>query len=229
MRSGLGTPYASAHPHVVGELAGHLENFYEDLIRRGEAEHEAERKALAQVSDWIRLRKKLERASEGDSMRNEHIRAVWLPGLLSTVVGFGLLRAILAMGARPWWVMQVEMSQFLHMDFLLGEHVADVLLFPIPWSLVLPLAGAAGAFASWRAGGRPGQRVIAALFPSLVIGGLAMLSLILRAAFERGGPSDAFARNLLLFSLPWVILPGLALLVGSLPFARLGMHSPQST
>ena len=224
VRRGLGAPYAAAHPDVVGELAGHLEEVYEDLTRRGASPPEAERQALAQVSDWIRLRKNLERAREGDSMKNEQIRAVWLPGLLSTIIGFGLLRAILAFGALPWWILQGRLSDFIP---ALGR---EMWLFVIPWLVVLPLAGAAGSFTSWRAGGRSVQRAVAALFPALVIVGLAAMGSIVELVIGPGPhttDSRSLSMRLLLFTIPWVWAPAVSLLLGSLPFLRLRALSPQ--
>jgi hypothetical protein len=221
VRSGLGADYCAAHPEVVRELAGHLEEVYEERLRRGESPATAERRAREQVSDWMRLRRNLQRAGEGEAMRNQQIRAVWLPGLLSTLVGFGLLRAIFAIGAHPWAVMQMPVSNVPHLDTLVGERVAQLFRFEMPWWLVLPLAGATGAFASWRAGGRPLERVVAALFPSLAFGGVAILSLFISVFFERGVRGVPVAQNFFSDTLHWVFLPGLALLLGSLPFARL--------
>jgi hypothetical protein len=206
----------------VRELAGHLEEVYENLTGRGESSAAAERQALAYVSDWIRLRKKLERARGGDAMRNQQIRSVWLPGLLSTFVGFGLLRAILALGAMPWWILQARLSDLFHATFIGHE----VWLFVIPWLAVLPLAGAVGAFASWRAGGRPGQRVVAAQFPVLVIFGLVALNLLIELVQPSVAADAVFAR-IFSFLIPWVVLPGISLLIGALPFARRSPPSPQ--
>jgi hypothetical protein len=227
VRNGLGGSYSSAHPDVVCELADHLEEFYEDLTRRGESPHEAERKALAQVTDWIRLRKRLERTREGDSMRNQQIRAVWFPGLLTTIVAFGLLRVILAFGALPWWILQGRASSLLHLPPLQTE----TWLFVLPWLAALPLAGATGAFASWRASGRSAQRVLAALFPALVIAGLVALNVVteLIIALAPGRPeSQPLTVRLLVFTIPWVWLPVLSLLLGSLPFLRLRTPSLQT-
>ena len=226
VRDRIGASYAAAHPEVVRELAGHLEEFCEDLTRRGEPAPEAERRALAQVSDWLRLRKNLERAREGDFMKNQQIRAVWLPGLLSTIVGFGLLRAILAIGALPWWILQGRVSELLHQPYLQTE----ICLFVIPWVVVLPLAGAAGSFASWRAGGRPVQRAVAALFPALVIAGFVAIGLSMELVIGRAPGttrSHDLSARVLLFTIPWVWLPAISLLLGSLPFLRLRALSPQ--
>lgn len=224
VRRGLGASYAAAHPEVVRELAGHLEELYEEFVPRGVPLETAERRSLAQVSDWLRLRRDLERAKEGDVMRNQQIRAVWLPGLLTTIAAFGFLRAILAAGALPWWILQGRLSGLLHQPSLQTE----LWLLVIPWVVALPLAGAAGAFASWRAGGRPLQRVVAALFPAMAIAGLVAIGVTIELLIAPD-PRDSkslFAR-LMLATILWIWLPGLSLLIGSLPFTRLRRISPQ--
>ena len=224
VRDRLGIAYAAAHEDVVRELAGHLEEVYDDLIRRGESPALAERRALAQVQDWNRLQRGLERAREGDEMRNQQIRAVWLPGLLTTIAAFGLLRAILVFGALPWWILQGRLSDVIP---ALGR---EAWLFVIPWLVVLPLAGAAGAFTSWRASGRPAQRVVAALFPALVIGGLAAIGVsieLVSGSIPDVSDSHALPARFLLFSIAWIVFPAISLLLGALPFARLATLSPQ--
>jgi hypothetical protein len=99
-------------------------------------------------------------------------------------------------------------------------------LFVIPWLAFLPLAGAAGAFASWRAGGRPAQRVVAAQFPVLVIMGLVALNLLIELVQPSIVAGSVLAR-IFAFLFPWAILPGISLLIGALPFARLRTPSPQ--
>lgn len=226
MRRGLGACYAAAHPEVVRELAGHLEEVYEDLVRRGLPTETAERRSLAQVSDWLRLKRDLERAKEGEVMRNQQIRAVWLPGLLTTIAAFGFLRAIIAVGALPWWIHQGRLSELLHQPMLQTE----LCLFVIQWVVALPLAGAAGAFASWRAGGRPLQRVLAALFPAMAIAGLVAIGVTIELVMAPvPNPRDGnslFAR-LMLATILWIWLPAISLLLGSLPFTRLRALSPQ--
>jgi hypothetical protein len=99
-------------------------------------------------------------------------------------------------------------------------------LFAIPWAAVLPLAGALGAFVSWRSGGRPGQRVVAALFPALVIAGLAFLFLmweVLEPTMRGEGVLSHFFDALVV----WVLFPALALALGTLPFLRLSTLSAQ--
>ena len=212
----LGARFAAAHPEIVLELTGHLEEKYEDLRGKGLSAVAAERRALAQVSDWIRLRKDLERARQGDTMKNQQIRSVWLPGLVSAAAGFGLLRGILAFTGLRDWMFDSRVTELLPFPAL--ERAACI--FAIPWIAVLPIAGALGAFVSWRAGGRPGQRVVAALVPELVVAGTALLALPVDIVIgiPRGEWSFAHLPAALFV---WILLPAVALTLGSLPLLHL--------
>jgi len=206
----MGAPFVTAHPDVVCELAAHLQETCEDLIHAGLPPEAAERQALAQVASWIRLRNDLERARQGDSMKNQQVRSVWLPGLLTAVSGFGLLRAMLALSAVSW-DFQHRVTEVLPWSTPDGPGA----VFAIPWLVVLPLAGALGAYVSWRAGGRPAQRLLAALIPAGVVAGLALLSLAVAVAIgEKEWHGHLFAIAMWLFS------PAFALALGSLPFLR---------
>lgn len=218
----IGARFVAAHPEVVCELASHLRETCEDLINAGMPHERAERQALAQVASWIRLRNDLERAREGDSMKNQQIRSVWLPGLLTVVSGFGLFNVTEASGALRSWILQSRVTAVLPLPTLHNPGV----LFAISWVAVLPLAGALGAFVSWRAGGRPGQRVIAALFPALVIAGLAFLFLIgdvLRPAMREGAALGHFVDAFVV----WFLFPAISLTLGTLPFLRLSTLDAQ--
>ena len=214
----MGGQFVTAHPEVVCELAAHLQETCEDLIHAGLPPEEAERQALAQVASWIRLRNDLERAKQGDSMKNQQIRSVWLPGLLTAVSGFGMLRAMLALSAVSW-AFQHRVTEVLPWQMLESPGA----VFAIPWLAVLPLAGALGAYVSWRAGGRPGQRVFAALVPAAVVAGMAMLALVVEVAFGNGG----WRGHLLHVIVMWLFLPGLALSLGTIPFLRLSTLNAQ--
>src|SRR5262245_9759426 len=61
---------------VIAEVSTHLEEFYRARVAAGSADPEGE--TLAQVADWNRLRRRIQRAKE-DRMRIA--RAVVLPGL----------------------------------------------------------------------------------------------------------------------------------------------------
>jgi len=214
----LGARFAAAHPEIVLELSGHLEEKYEDLRGQGLAAARAERRALAEVSNWTRLRNDLERSREGDSSMTQQIRCVWLPGLLSSACAFGMLRVVLALSATSWAFQRRVTEMFPALTP--GGPGA---VFATFWLVVLPLAGALGAYVSWRAGGRPGQRVFAAVIPALVVAGIALLALGVALATGEvswhGNPFPGFVM--------WLLLPAVASALGTIPFLRLSTHDAQ--
>jgi hypothetical protein len=220
-RARLGARFAEKHPDAVKELGEHLTDLCERLEEQGIAPVDAEHRTLKQVSDWPRLRRQLEQAKEGDAMNNRHIRSVWLPGLLSAAIGFFLLRLTLAFGALPPWVAH----RFLTFIGPVTRMDAGRFEFAIAWLFVLPLAGALGAFASWRAGGRPAHRLIAALFPSLTILGLGSVVLIGKVLLLTPQERPSLTALLPVMIL-WALFPAFSLAFGSLPFLPLNSRAP---
>jgi RsiW-degrading membrane proteinase PrsW (M82 family) len=98
-----------------------------------------------------------------------------------------------------------------------GSTSANVLLVAyLPWLVLLPFCGAAGAFLSRRAGGQRPVRVAAGMFPwialFLLVTFLTLIGQIVPFQHEWIG----FVTKLLLVSIP----PGIALLLGVIPFLR---------
>lgn len=131
---------------------------------------------------------------------NTRTRTFWLPALLSLTTAMVFL-TISTLGAldpqsvaRGW-----------------STYVAY-----IPWLFTLPICGAAGAYLSRRAGGERRACLAAALFPVIAMTTLVgFLTLIGQFVFARP--------KLLNFStvmLLGVILPGVALLSGAVPFVK---------
>jgi hypothetical protein len=54
---------AKREEKVISELAGHLEDLYEDLVRQGKSESEAAEFALSTAADWDETRCKIQRAA----------------------------------------------------------------------------------------------------------------------------------------------------------------------
>ena len=99
---------------------------------------------------------------------------------------------------------------------LLGFHTG--LIFSLPWLLALPFVGALGAYLSAHAGGRPLERLVAGLFPSAALTvffpALALVALIVHSPVPTALPFTTLASTLL----GMVVIPGVALLIGVLPF-----------
>ena len=84
------------------------------------------------------------------------------------------------------------------------------------WLATLPIFGAVGAYLSRRAHGTPFARLAAGLFPSLV------MFVVLCVLFPWGLVIDGFDFLRLvgfgLGALNWIVIPGIASLLGALPF-----------
>lgn len=187
---------------VIAELADHLKEAYENARSEGLNKKAAIRIVLQEVDDWRVLAADIRRTkSEEDSM-NYRTKSLWLPALI-TLLGASLsLAATQFIGLRPRLVWIGEMGITLYW----------------PWLASLLLFGAAGAYLSQRAEGPAQARLAAGLSPALIM--LIVMCLIL----PWGLAIDGFAFfRLVAFGLgliTWVVIPGLALLVGAAPFLR---------
>jgi hypothetical protein len=90
-----------------------------------------------------------------------------------------------------------------------------------PWLLALLLTSASTTFLARRAGASLSRRLLVALSPALVIGGVVnvLMALVVMAASISGHrvhPIDFVGH----FIVGWLVLPAIALLFGSLPFLR---------
>jgi hypothetical protein len=131
---------------------------------------------------------------------NMRTRTFWLPGLVSLTAAMACL-TLSTLGGRE--------ARFVARGW------ATYVVY-IPWLLTLPLCGAAGAYLSRRAGGERGACLAAGLFPVMAMTSLVgFLTLIGEFVFAR--PQAFYFSVGLLFG---VILPGVALLLGAMPFAK---------
>lgn len=186
---------------IVAELAGHLEDSYDQRRAQGLCESEAIERALDEVADWRRLARKIRRAKREEGNMNNRTRSLWLPGLVSLTAAHGFL-TILQLAGLP-----------IHL-FKLGSIIMPVY---VPWLVMLPPCGAIGAYLSRRAGGERLARLAAGLFPCVVMVALFTMGLAVLIV-TRGGAHSAVALLLGIFF--WVVLPGVALLLGALPFLK---------
>lgn len=186
---------------IVREMAGFLEDRYEERLSLGDSPGTALRSAMGSAGRWPDLAREIERV-EGQMARRW--KTLWLPGLGISVMAQGLLLALGALGVA-------------------GEIVwrppKPPVFFFWPWLLALPLLGAAGAAWSRQQGGSRVERLIVAVFPLapwlvfLPVGAAKILT-------EDIPTSQKLLVVLVSGLLNWVILPGLALVLGALPVLR---------
>lgn len=189
---------------VVTELAGHFEDAYEGSLERSATPEKAFACAFSEVVNWSRLSGEIRRAVQEDPM-NERTKSLWLPGLVMLFLSSALLMYITRFGPFP---------KMVWLD------ARQPLLLYVPWLVSLPVFGALGAYWSRRAGGRVRARIAAGVFPVLMLAGAFFMILPIAILFDRNIPFSMFVTSFGLMLLGWVLIPGVALLLGALPFLR---------
>jgi len=200
---------AEREHEIIAELAGHLEDLYDEWRCQGLPAEEAVARARRHVSDWAELSRDIRRAErEGGSM-NHRTKCVWLPGLFTLTLAMALLGVMIQAGVQPRY------------DWRTPYHPLE---WNIPWLLGLPFIGAFGAYWSRYAGGGLLARLAAGLLPAASLAGLFILVLpidiLLDVIIYRNHRLDASLIGFAVGMLNWVVVPGCALLVGILPFLR---------
>jgi hypothetical protein len=190
---------AAEKEEVHAELAEHLEETYEALLREGVPEPDAIQHAFSLAGDWNDLQRKIYAARNGKDTMTNRVKQFWLPGLLTFTLAMGLLELVQKFFPQPF---------ILHLDH------PPVLLFYVPWLLTLPLAGAIGACLSKRAGGSMRMTLLSSVFPVLPLAAVFLMAipvgLVLSHTLSHGIVAAAF----LTLGIAWVAVPGLILLVG---------------
>jgi hypothetical protein len=203
---------ASEEEIVVAELASHLEEVFDEACAQGLCKSEAIERSLAQVTDWYGLSRKIQRAKREEGIMNHRTKTLWLPGLISLTAAMTFLMVSELVSLQPRFLVPGSYAVVQT-----GSTSANVLLVAyLPWLVLLPFCGAAGAFLSRRAGGQRPVRVAAGMFPwialFLLVTFLTLIGQIVPFQHEWIG----FVTKLLLVSIP----PGIALLLGVIPFLR---------
>src|SRR5438874_8526280 len=142
---------------VVEELAAHLEDKYVALLRAGLSEEDALRGALAEVTDWRKLKRKIESSRKKELLMPKRVAQFWFPAFVTLLLSMVFLALIQLFGPNPWLRPVTHGWRF----------VAPVVLVYITWLLTLPFIGAIGAYLSNRFGGRPRAVLSSVIFPVL--------------------------------------------------------------
>lgn len=190
-----------AEEEVISELAEHLEDAYNSHLATGIISEEAEMRALREIPDGRKLARKIQHAKRGEENMNNRTKQFWLPALVTSLLGTGLLAIFQYAGMRPI-VLRTPVEQFTTLYF--------------PWLLSLPAFGFLGAFWSRRAGGAIPTRLFAGSFLSLIYFAVPWLFVPIAMLMDHETPHMV---PFTWFLLNWAVLPGLALLLGALPAA----------
>ena len=188
----------------INEFAGHAEDLAADAAASDPHGEESARRALCEATDWHALARGIAAAQEEETM-NDRVRRIWLPGATMTAFTYAAWWALGRMGLEPtvFWL-----------------SAKSVVFFFVPWLLLLPLVGAAGTYWSRRSGGGAREAALAAVFPALAMCAFLAVALVMAMV---GDPQVRPPIKLWAFTLgvgSLVVVPGMALAVGALPFLR---------
>ena len=191
---------------VIEEVAGHLEEQYQSLLREGLSNEEAARRLLNGVGNWRQLKRNVERSRKTELTMNKRVSQFWYPSFLTLFLAMVFLMLIQLCGPNPW--MPHGPSRW--------RSIAPVATIYIPWLFCLLFVAALGAYLSRRAGASARTVFSSVLFPVLPYSVFFLVALPITMFVD-----DRFARNLTvpLFFVglsAWVIFPAVALLAGSL-------------
>lgn len=196
---------------VIAELASHLEDSFHAAIREGKSESAAVAAALEEVPDWLALNQEIIASSKEDPM-NERTRILWLPGMTMLISAFILMSAVARVVGDEDDVIRLR-------DAL--THPSAAMFIFAAWLVMYGVFGAVGAHWSRRAGGSAKTRMLAGIFP------IALHLVIFVAVFTATSlqvsprtPEWLVPSFLLRVFLTFILLPGIAMAVGALPFLR---------
>lgn len=206
--TGLRLPEAQKQ-EIVEELASHLEDTFEERRGSGLSDSAAMNAALNEVLDWHELRRRIAIAKREERPMNDRTRKLWLPALASVSAAVIFQAGLAFLSYRPEMLFRSHVSQWMY----------------ILWLIAQVACGAIGASLSRRAGGGWPARVGAAMTTSTILLtamiAVAAISWVVRATGiwrpDFGSVDmDIFTRAIV----TGVLIPGVALLLGALPFLR---------
>jgi hypothetical protein len=224
-RLGLG---AERDEEIRAELAEHLEDAYQNALERGLPPEAAMVFAREQVPDWQRLARKIRRAGQEEDDVSHTAKTLWVPGM-TALLGATLLLFVMTSLVPPTTWVDAKPPMLRLADMLAPGEEAEpawvdarpaVLLLGI-WMFSYLAFGALGAYWSRRAGGSMAARFLSGTFPLTLH--LAIFFLPILVALFSDVPNFPEHRQLswlLRTSIVWVVIPGVALAIGTLPFLR---------
>src|SRR5690348_3835507 len=118
---------AAEQDEVHAELASHLEESYEALLKENVPEQAAFRRVLFQVANWRDLQRRIFIAKKKGHIMKKRVQQLWIPGFLALILSTLFLMTLQKVfGVRPR---------------IVGSGPGAV-LFYVPWLVVLPFIGA---------------------------------------------------------------------------------------
>ncbi len=207
---------AEREEQIRAELAAHLEDAYADAIRRGCTEEDAAARALEQVPDWTRLADAIRRADQKEGPMSPDAKTLWLPGMAALGCAAAVMLGVPRLLPASLWLdprATMPMTAGLLLSYL--------------------AFGALGASLSRRAGAGIAARLAAGIFP-LALHVSIFVTVVVAAMFGdrrfvfHSGPEAIQINFQLRAALIFIVIPGVALAVGTLPFLREGAKTRAS-
>lgn len=93
---------AAEKDEIHAELAAHLEDAYESMLRDGIKSSEAAKRTLGLARDWQDLRRKITLVRSGEDTMTNRVTQLWLPGLATFLLSTGILAVMQILRLRPW-------------------------------------------------------------------------------------------------------------------------------
>ena len=87
---------------IRAELAAHLEDAYESMLRDGINDAEAAKRTLCLADDWQDLQRKITLVRSGKDTMTNRVTQLWLPGLATFVLSGGILALMQILRLKPW-------------------------------------------------------------------------------------------------------------------------------
>jgi hypothetical protein len=191
---------------VVRELAGHLEECYEELRAQGVSEEEAFSQACAEAGNWAELRRDVILAKEGRI--SDRVKQIWIPSLVTLFVGWGVLGVVIWSRTQPW---KEYDAAPVRVD--LGTLATFVIRY-WPWLLSLPFIGAAGAYLSRRAKATGWRVYLSGVFPVLAVAVVFAVTFPFAFVVDKQVAPFFNVPSMLANVVSWIVLPGAALWLG---------------
>jgi len=210
-RLGAREPSSVEEAEIISELAGHLEDLYEELRGQGMGESDATGQALGDIGNWRGLAGKIRRAKGGEETMNHQsmnrrTKALWLPGLIGLTASMVWLLILQRATLKP-----SVPGPWLHSGLAFMPYLI--------WLVTQPLFGAAGSYLSRRAGAERRTELTASLFPAIVILGVWLVLITYIVIFRYSHISHQWPL-VLAGVLNWSVFPGLLLLLGRFLYLR---------
>jgi hypothetical protein len=194
---------------ILRELDEHLEDHVDALESRGVAHQEAVEDALSVVSDWPEFRNAILSAETEEAIMNYRTKVLWLPALCAIALSNGLMAIIQIFGPLTHF-------SWLNPYIVMRPWFTDL----VPWLILQPVVGAVAANWSRRAGGTVRHQILSALAPAIAWLGVFVLVLPISIIVDKRVANHVRLNAFLFFSVIWVLLPALPLLIGAAPFLR---------